>query len=312
MKLKEYLDKASEEYYNGTPILSDEVFDRLAESISYNRVGHVVEDGVKLPYRLYSLQKFFVGEGPEPTLPSKDVVETLKLDGTALSLVYTKGELVAAIKRGDGETGQDVSHLIPALPVPKWLNTEESFQQITGEVVAPKTIDNARNYASGALNLKSDKECSTRQISFVAYAVKPYITSTYREDLKTLSALGFKTVLDSGLEEFPDDGTVFRINNNKSFEDVGYTSTHPKGAYALKTREEGLATKLLDVIWQVGRSGVVSPVAILDPVSIDGATISRATLHNMEYINSLGLEIGCNVEVIRAGKIIPRVVRKIN
>ena len=93
---------------------------------------------------------------------------------------------------------------------------------------------------------------------------------------------------------------------------MGYTAHHPKGAFALKEKQQGVITKLLDVIWQTGKSGIVSPVAILEPVIIGEATISRATLHNISYIRELGLEIGCQVEVIRSGEIIPRIVKRIN
>ena len=96
------------------------------------------------------------------------------------------------------------------------------------------------------------------------------------------------------------------------FNEKGYTSKHPRGAYALKEKEAGYATTLLDVLWQVGKSGVVSPVAVLEPVDIEGAIVEKATLHNMSYIEGLNLEIGCKVEVIRSGKIIPRVTRRLD
>jgi len=92
---------------------------------------------------------------------------------------------------------------------------------------------------------------------------------------------------------------------------MGYTSHHPRGAYALKEQQEIQQTILKDVIWQVGKSGQVSPVAVLEPVEIGGAIVQRATLHNISYIEDLGLEIGCRVEVIRSGEIIPRIVRVI-
>ena len=93
------------------------------------------------------------------------------------------------------------------------------------------------------------------------------------------------------------------------FEKWGHTSHHPRGAYALKEQQEIQQTILKDVIWQVGKSGQVSPVAVLEPVEIGGAIVQRATLHNIAYIEDLGLEIGCGVEVIRSGEIIPRIVR---
>ncbi|MBT5638227.1 MAG: DNA ligase, partial [Candidatus Peribacter sp.] len=88
-------------------------------------------------------------------------------------------------------------------------------------------------------------------------------------------------------------------------------SKHPRGAFALKEQAEGVETTLIDVVWQLGKSGVVSPVAILDPIEIGGATVSRATLHNIEYIRDLNLEIGCRVSVIRSGEIIPRIIGRV-
>ena len=93
---------------------------------------------------------------------------------------------------------------------------------------------------------------------------------------------------------------------------MGYTAHHPRGAFALKEQKDWVITELLDVVWQVGKSGVVSPVAILEPVEVGDALVSRATLHNIEYIRALNLEIGCSVEVIRSGEIIPRIVRRVD
>ena len=97
---------------------------------------------------------------------------------------------------------------------------------------------------------------------------------------------------------------------NIYFEKLGYTSHHPRGSFALKTRQAGVVTRLLDVEWNVGKSGAVSPVAILEPCIIGEATVSRATLHNTRYIEDLNLEIGCLVEVIRSGEIIPRILSR--
>ena len=105
---------------------------------------------------------------------------------------------------------------------------------------------------------------------------------------------------------------VYRINENTLFDKQGYTAHHPRGAFALKERKEGVVTTLIDVEWQTGKSGIVTPVAILDPIIIGDAEVSRATLHNIEYIQSLNLEIGCKVEVIRSGEIIPRILRRVD
>jgi len=129
-----------------------------------------------------------------------------------------------------------------------------------------------------------------------------------------LSRLGFNVITtfnpDSPIK-FPTDGAVYRLQDTEKFIELGHTSKHPRGAFALKEQKSGVITTLLDVVWQLGKSGIVSPVAILDPVVIGEANVSRATLHNIEYIRDLNLEIGCQVEVIRSGEIIPRIVRRV-
>tara|TARA_Y100001937_G_C7043998_1_gene295979 strand:- start:338 stop:925 length:588 start_codon:yes stop_codon:yes gene_type:complete len=187
----------------------------------------------------------------------------------------------------------------------------EGVIQISGEVVAPKDIPNARNYAAGALSLKDSKEFKERDLYFVAHGVAPFLTDNYASDMKQIHDFGFETSTIGEYSKFPMDGSVFRVANNNKFEHYGYTSHHPRGAFALKVQEKGIPTTLLDVVWQVGKSGAVSPVAILEPIDIEGATVSRATLHNKSIIEALDLEIGCKVEVIRAGKIIPQVLRKV-
>lgn len=304
-----FLDYAAKRYYEGNPVITDAEFDALAEEHGYTSVGASVQDGVEHTTRLFSLQKVYVGEDEAPI--SGDTTDTPKLDGAAISLTYFDGNLVMILTRGDGIRGQDISHLIPHFPVTKRIKTNQRVLQVAGEVVAPKTVPNARNYASGALNLKDIEEFKTRNLTFVAYSIAPYQYKTYVEDMNFLHRENFNTVFSEELDYFPQDGRVIRINNNKAFDALGNTSHHPRGAYALKVRQAGVVTQLIDVVWQVGKSGAVSPVAILEPVEIGGAKVARATLHNMKYINELNLEIGCSVEVIRSGEIIPRVVRRV-
>ena len=130
--------------------------------------------------------------------------------------------------------------------------------------------------------------------------------------LEYLFLMGFATVQHVQEDIYPTDGLVYRMNENKEFDKQGYTAHHPKGAFALKEKKEGVITTLIDVKWQVGKSGIVSPVGILEPVTIGDAVIQKATLHNIDYINSLNLEIGCKVEVIRSGEIIPRILRRVD
>lgn len=310
--MRDFLVYAASKYYEGNPVITDAEFDRLAKQHDFTDVGARVDTtrAIKHAYRMYSLQKCFVGE---PVIKlTGPVVETPKLDGAAIALVYVDGNYVRALTRGDGKAGLDITskvrHLVP----------QEIFRngivQITGEIVAPKTIPNARNYAAGALNLKDDYEILKRDLTFVAYGIQPYQTKYWEEDMELLLNWGFRTVAfyqEYLTNTFPTDGIVYRVNNNEEFEKLGYTDKHPRGAFALKKQQEGVITVLQDVIWQVGRTGVVSPVAVLEPVLVGDATVSRATLHNMKYIEDLGLELGCEVEIIRSGEIIPRVVRRV-
>lgn len=304
----EFLKDASKAYYEGCPIISDEVFDHLAELYKYDGVGYTpLENTIKHYKRMYSLEKVY-NPGDAPFPESAKTITTPKLDGAAIALYYLEGKLVQATTRGNGIVGQNISHLIPALPVPKTID-RKGLIQVTGEIVAPSTIPRARNYASGALGLKDISDFATRDIYFYAYNVYPYLSDSYVSDLVALSKNGISTVLDIGIaDRFPTDGKVVRLKSHREYEQQGFTSNHPKGAYAVKTRKTGEITTLLDVTWQVGRTGVVTPVAILEPVIIDDVRVTRATLHNMEFIKQKDLTLGCKVEVIRSGEIIPEII----
>ena len=303
--------------------MSDAEFDSLAKMANYKDVGfESTQNRISHLFRMYSLQKVFENEhaNKNPLADYKGkLVWTPKLDGAAVSLTYFKGKLIKALTRGDGRKGIDITnnmeHLVPKEYIVPKLHPDPfedvPYTQITGEVVAPKHIKNARNYAAGALNLKDYGEFIMREIEFIAYDIQPKNELLWSEEMANLKKVHFRTILDSEYHEYPTDGMVCRIDNQLDYEDRGYTSHHPRGAYALKRIQKGVHTNLIDVIWQVGKSGVVSPVGILDPVEIDGAMVSKATLHNIKYIESLNLAIGCRVEVIRSGEIIPRIVRRV-
>ena len=321
MRLKsqviELLEAASKAYYLGNPIMGDEQFDRLAEEHDWKDVGYK-QDGERTPhlFQMYSLQKHFSDQGEKHPLFSytDPILTTPKLDGASISVCYKQGVLNKVLTRGDGKEGIDITSkfLSPICYIlPRTINFVSENVQVTGEVVSPKTIPNARNYAAGALNLKDVTEFLSRDLTFVVHGVNPSLTESYSTDMYRLQGLGFRTIVDRDYTEFPQDGTVWRIDSNSMFESLGYTAHHPRGSFAFKIRKEAVETTLNNVEWQVGKSGVVSPVAILEPIEIDGATISRATLHNMKYIESLNLEIGCQVKVIRSGDIIPRIVERV-
>ena len=308
--MKEFLEKASKAYYEGNPIITDEEFDELARKYEYEGVGYSSDFKFAHLYPMYSLQKVYPGDKlPFEDTNDLEVIVTPKLDGAAVSIRYSEGELVLALTRGDGKKGLDITEKIKTL-VPNKIKFKGEVQ-ITGEVVAPKHIENARNYASGSLGLKSWKEFHERPLNFIAYDLQPYFITTWLASMVALQESGFYTVLGSDWDQYPRDGKVFRISNNQRYLDMGYTSRHPRGAFALKQRPNGVVTKLLDVVWKTGKSGVVSPVAILEPVKVGDATVSRATLHNFAHIESLGLELGCDVEVVRSGEIIPKIVRRV-
>jgi NAD-dependent DNA ligase len=312
--LHNYLDECSRQYYNGVPIISDEQFDRLAAISNYNKVGSSEwGDSQAHMYQMYSLQKHYEDSNKSSPLHNeKNIAVTVKLDGAAISVLYVNGNFVRALTRGDGVAGRDVTDKVARLVPVKIPDFWGHTVQITGEVCAPSHIENARNYAAGSLNLSDLSEWKTRSVEFFAYGVYPYLTETFTQDMNTLSAVGFSTVFDKDLDKiYPTDGLVFRVDNNTRFQELGHTSKHPRGAYALKTRQECVETVLLDVEWQVGKTGKVTPVAILEPVLVGDATVSRATLNNPGFIRSLELCIGDVVGIRRAGEIIPEIVYKV-
>jgi DNA ligase (NAD+) len=309
--MREFLDRASKLYYEGTPLLSDAEFDFLATKHNYTTVGYEVTDAVPHTYQMYSLQKCFdITKAPINIL---ECIVSPKLDGAAVSILYVNGELALALTRGDGIHGRDITdkmkHLVPNII------KYSGVVQITGEVVAPSSVTNSRNFASGSLGLKGLKgleEFMQRPLVFVAYD-SSNLYDNYSEEMNWLRhGCGFNVVTLFDCTRYPTDGTVYKLWDGNKFRDLGHTAKHPRGAFALKEQATGVETTLLDVVWQIGKSGVVSPVAVLSPITIGDAVVARATLHNIEYIRDLNLEIGCSVEVIRSGEIIPRVVRRID
>ena len=166
---------------------------------------------------MYSLQKVFIGEDKEPDWDSKQPhIMTAKLDGAAVSITYIDGELTQALTRGDGKAGLDITDKIKCLvPNEIW---SKGLKQVTGEIVAPKEIPNARNYASGALNLKDLEEFKSRKLTFISYGIQPAICAEWTGDMGMLKDMGFKTVTQSDWTEFPHDGKVVRVDSNMYFE----------------------------------------------------------------------------------------------
>lgn len=320
--VKSFIKLCQDAYYQGNSIISDEEYDNLVKRFpqAEDAIGPTGE--VPHLFRMYSLQKVYFDRGDEAPFTNDDVVETIKLDGCAIAILYIDGRLTQVLTRGNGIKGKDITENARMLNIPTVIS-QKVPTQITGEVVTTKSVENSRNYASGAMGLKDQDEFMQRIIEggmvFVAYGIQcdsksVGITGSYRQDMKWLSDNGFATVCDgsdSFLRLCPTDGTVVRLNDNNLFAREGWTNKFPRGAYAIKEDEEGEITTLRKVTWDVGRSGKVTPVGHFDEIMIDDARISKATLNNVEYINVLDLELDCQIRVIRAGGIIPKIVERI-
>ena len=315
--MKLYLKRLSELYYDGTPEISDEEYDAL-EAI-YGQTINGSGD-VKHMYRMYSLKKHYDVDGELP-LNKRECTETVKLDGLAIDTFYVDGKFHHALTRGDGIQGRDITEKARTLPGVLATIPSTKPTQITGEVPARSDVENSRNYASGAFGQKDMDVWEQRKtdggMRFIAYNVQQAqnrwgIGETYTEDMELLSEWGFDVVTGTPWEDiYPTDGIVYRIDNNAKFNELGFTDKFPRGAIAWKDKQESVQTTILDVIWDTGKSGKVTPVAILEPVLIGEANVSRATLNNQAYIEALDLEIGCTVEVIRAGEIIPKIIGRV-
>lgn len=320
--MSDYIKSLQEAYYSGNPLVSNEEYDMLVRILNEDTIGPT--GSVEHPYQMYSLKKVYPDRGddyPDWWYSGLEIVTSKKLDGASLDCVYLctrQGhyELAKLITRGDGVSGEPVPlSRASCLNIPAYMDIDSHIPIITviGEVVSTKKVDNARNICAGALNLKSDKEFFNRvelgNIRFFAYGLLPINPdSTYKEDMSILGHNHFWTIFSEIHADFPTDGIVHRLNSNKKFLELGYTSKFPRGAIAEKEDAEVVYTILRSVEWNVGVTGKVTPTAIFDEINIDGCVISRATLNNVAYIESLGIEIGSKIGVIRAGGIIPKIV----
>lgn len=209
------------------------------------------------------------------------------------------------------------------------------FEKLNAELIAAgeEPYANPRNACAGALRLRDPEECARRGLEFIAHGVIGDAMSTCHSDSITLlHTLGFRTVnpykITGGIPPipvlrriviepggqplpYPTDGMVFKVDNYETRKMLGFTSRAPRWGVALKFQQDIAVTRLRGITVQVGRSGVLTPVAELDPVTVDGSVISRATLHNEDQVRRLGLQVGDDVEVRKAAGIIPEVVRSV-
>ena len=321
-ELKTLIQKHSKLYYDDyAPEITDAEFDQLYDKLEAMESAQGWRDHdsptfrvggkagkVTHPYPLYSLRKVYDIDEVDAFMD----VRLPKIDGTNLSLIYTNGKLTTALTRGNGERGEDVTHLMEGITnIPTRIDTHLDEVVINGECVTNNEVDNFRNYVSGALGLKSAKEFTERNIIFIAHDWLG-TEMNYKARMNIVKNMGFFTVLEDDAWTYPMDGVVYRADSYAKSVRLGYTSKFPKFAVALKEREtETAITTLQDVLWVVGRTGTVNPTAVVDPVILEDATISRVTLHNLGIIEEHNLGLGDMIQIERAGGVIPKFLRVI-
>jgi DNA ligase (NAD+) len=271
--------------------------------------------------------------------PGQPVVVMPKLDGLSLALVYEDGRLARAITRGDGTTGDDVTFLVRALTdgIPERI-TAPGRVEVRGEAVMlrstfaayntahpDKPLINPRGAAAGTLRAKDPATVAERRLQFFAFDLDTSEPGGAKTDLEDgLRTLGFTgadmrhcddaeaaqaviNAIEQGRNDldYDLDGAVLRLANRDAFAAAGTRSSSPRGALAFKFAAEEKTTVLSDVVWDVGKTGKIAPVAWLEPVFVGGTTVTRATLANQEVIRARGIMIGDTVLVRRAGDVIP-------
>lgn len=271
----------------------------------------------------------------------------LKIDGLSVSLLYEKGKLVRAATRGDGTTGEDITHNAKTIKTIPIKLKEEVDIEVRGEIFMNKKtleelnrvrkenneppLQNCRNAAAGSIRQLDSKVAAKRKLdTFIYHLPNPldYNLHTHSDAIEYMKKLGFKTNpnnrLVSSVKEviefieekgkqrpnlpYDIDGVVIKVNRIDQQQKLGYTAKYPKWATAYKFPAEEVLTKLTDIIFTVGRTGQITPNAVLEPVIVAGSTISRATLHNEDYVLEKGLKIGDIVSIRKAGDVIPEVV----
>lgn len=307
--------------------------DSPTQSVNYQVVNKLKK--VTHNHPMLSLNKTKSIDEIKSFLGNKDFICMAKVDGLTCSLRYLNGKLVSAETRGNGIEGEDILHNALVIKnIPKKIDFQDELI-VDGEIVC-KFMDfkpfeneykNPRNFASGSIRLLDSQECSKRNLSFIAWdVIKGVNKETLVNRLLKISSLGFEIVncecnlpeyknLESLMEVvkncgYPIDGLVFKYNNVKEYEEMGRTDHHFKGGIAYKFYDEEYETILLNIEWTMGRTGQLTPVAIFNPIDIDGTEVSRASLHNISVMDELSggfQKIGDKLMIYKANQIIPQV-----
>ena len=266
---------------------------------------------------------------------NNDYIAMAKMDGLTCSLKYVDGKLVSAETRGNGLVGEDILHnALQVRNIPKRIDFQNELV-VDGEIICTyenfkefeSEYKNPRNFASGSIRLLDSKESSMRRLSFIAWDCISGLEKVEKLSTKLLklNVLGFTVVpfmageysiddtistIQSIAQEagYPIDGIVYKYDIISEYEAAGKTDHHFKGGLAYKFYDEEYETILRDVEWTMGRTGVLTPVALLEPINIDGSEVSRASLHNISIMDELGIRYqDTKVMVYKANMIIPQI-----
>ena len=274
----------------------------------------------------------------------------LKIDGLSVSLHYEKGKLVTAATRGDGTTGEDITNNVKTIKTVPLTLTKPIDIEVRGEIYISKKrfeevnaerrkqgleeFQNCRNLAAGSIRQLDSKIAASRKLdTWIYHLPNPtdYGITTHFQALMFMKELGFKVnpanrlvdgvdgilefIKEKGEERkslpYDIDGVVIKLNDLSEQRIMGFTAKYPRWATAYKFPAEEVLTRLEDIIFTVGRTGQITPNAVLSPVLVAGSTIRRATLHNEDYVIEKGLKIGDIVSIRKAGDVIPEVVEAI-
>ena len=317
----------------------------------FEKVEHKVQMGSLQDVFSYEQVRDFTDRCMTEVASPEFVVEP-KIDGLSVSLEYVNGVFTRGSTRGDGFVGEDVTANLKTIKsIPLKLKEALPFIEVRGEVyMSRKTFDkiveeqenndeqpfkNPRNAAAGSLRQKDPKVAAKRRLDIFVFNVQQIEgkeLKSHKESLDYLKTLGFKVIADykkvctydeiveriqyigdmRDKYSFDIDGVVVKVNDFSQRISLGATAKVPKWAVAYKFPPEEKKTKLLDIEVNVGRTGVITPVAIFEPVTLAGTSVSRATLHNQEFINDKEIRIGDEIMVRKAGEIIPEVLSSVS
>ena len=310
--------------------------DSPTQKVNYQVVNKL--NKVKHNHPMLSLDKTKDINAIKSFLGNKSFICMAKADGLTCSLRYLNGKLISAETRGNGIEGEDILHnALVVKNIPKRIDFKDELI-VDGEIVCKfknfkpfeNEYKNPRNFASGSIRLLDSQECSKRNLSFIAWDVIKGIDEPFLSNkLLELSKLGFDIIeLECRMSEYktledlmnivkrdcdyPIDGLVFKYDNIKEYEEAGKTDHHFKGGLAYKFYDEEYETTLQNIEWTMGRTGVLTPVAIFDTINIDGTDVSRANLFNISVIRDLFNAVpqqGQKIYIYKANQIIPQISR---